>query len=85
MSANPNRLAAEWQGFYRKVLPDGASEIQTQEMRRAFYAGAEAAVMRVLIKSFGPGEDATDQDVRVMQDLADELADFGKAIQEGKA
>lgn len=83
--SNPNRLAIEWQVFYRKVLPDGASDVQTQEMRRAFYAGAEAAVFRVLMQSFSPGDEAKETDIVIMQNLADELAQFAQDVAKGKA
>ena len=51
-------LAREWASFARHVLdPINASDVQRQEMRRAFYAGA-ATMFDVVSNLAGPeGED----------------------------
>lgn len=37
-----NTIADQWATFAAMVVPKGATAVQRQEMRRAFYAGAEA-------------------------------------------
>jgi hypothetical protein len=48
-------IAAKWDLFAAAVLPTDASRIQRQEMRRAFYAGAEA-LRQVMLDA--PDDDA---------------------------
>lgn len=37
-----NTIAEQWATFAAMVMPKDAEPVQRQEMRRAFYAGAEA-------------------------------------------
>ena len=41
-------MAEQWDQFARAVVPVGAPLVQRQEMRRAFYAGAQAILFRVI-------------------------------------
>lgn len=77
-------MAEQWDQFARKVLPKDAPYIQRQEMRRAFYGGAQAILFRVLV-ALSPDSEPTAEDLQVMADLDQELQDFGKLIQEGRA
>jgi hypothetical protein len=77
-------MAEQWDEFARKVLPNGVSQIQRQEMRRAFYAGAESILFRV-IAALAPESEPTEADLRVMDDLDRELKDFAKAVKDGRA
>jgi len=77
-------MAEQWSEFARKVLPPNCGPMQRQEMRRAFYAGAEAILFRV-IQSFAPEDEPTEADLRTMQDLNDELKEFARAVKEGRA
>lgn len=77
-------MAEQWDEFSGKVLPKPCSEIQKREMRRAFYAGAQSILFRV-IQSFAPETEPTEEDLQIMEDLHDELQNFAKAIGEGKA
>jgi len=77
-------MAEQWDQFARQVLHPQAPAIQKQEMRRAFYAGAQAILFRV-IQALAPESEPTAEDLQVMQDLEDELQAFGKAIKEGRA
>jgi hypothetical protein len=43
---NRRRMAEQWDSFARAVLPVGTSPLQRQEMRRAFYAGAQGGQIR---------------------------------------
>ena len=42
-------MAEQWDQFARQVLPASASAAQKQEMRRAFYAGAQAIFAGVIM------------------------------------
>jgi len=77
-------MAEQWDQFARAVIPAGAPPVQRQEMRRAFYAGAQAILFRV-IAAFAPEEEPTPEDLQIMADLERELSDFAVAVKEGKA
>ena len=77
-------MAEQWDQFARAVLPKDAPRVQHQEMRRAFYAGAESILFRV-IQAFAPETEPTDADLQIMSDLDDELKAFTKAVKEGRA
>ena len=77
-------MAEQWDQFARGVLPAGCPPVQRQEMRRAFYAGAQAILFKV-IHSFAPETEPTDDDLKIMQGVHEELQEFGKAVSEGRA
>ena len=77
-------MAEQWDEFARRVLPVGCSVLQRTETRRAFYAGAQSILFRV-ITAFAPDAEPTAEDIQIMEDLHQELRDFGKLIQEGRA
>ncbi len=77
-------MAEQWNEFSRTVLPKDAGAVQRKEMRRAFYAGAQCILFR-LIASFAPESEPTDADLKIMQDLDQELQDFAKAVKAGRA
>jgi hypothetical protein len=85
-TTTPKRLlmAEQWDQFARAVLPRDASPIQKQEMRRAFYAGAQGILFRV-IASFAPESEPTEDDLRIMSDLERELSDFAESVKAGRA
>lgn len=77
-------MAEQWDQFARSVLPVGASAVQRQEMRRAFYAGAQAILFRV-IEAFAPESEPTAEDLQLMQDVHDEIEDFARLVKAGRA
>jgi hypothetical protein len=77
-------MGEQWDEFARKILPPNCPNTQRIEMRRAFYAGAQAILFRVIV-AFAPEAEPTAADLQVMDDLDQELQDFGKMIQEGRA
>lgn len=77
-------MAEQWDQFARAVLPADAPPIQKQEMRRAFYAGAESILFRV-ITSFAPDAEPTAEDVQMMANLDQELKDFAQLVKSGRA
>lgn len=77
-------MAEQWDQFARAVLPVKTPPDQRREMRRAFYAGAQAILFRV-IAAFAPDTEPTTEDVQIMEDLNQELIDFSKDVEKGRA
>ena len=77
-------MAEQWDYFSRAVMPPDASAVQRQQMRRAFYAGAETILFRV-IQGFAPEDEPTEADLKLMDDLHQELQDFAAAVKAGRA
>lgn len=77
----PTPLAIAWSSFSAKVIPADAPDLQRREMRRAFYAGASAALSAMV--NIGVGSPLNRQD-RIEGVLA-ESADFGRQVQAGTA
>ena len=73
------RLEAEWLDYRKRVVPADAARVQVEECRRAFYAGA-ASIHSVIMQMLSPGADATEDDVRKMQELYGELVAFGESV-----
>ena len=61
-------MAEEWDKFARLILPPNTAAVQRQEMRRAFYAGAQSILFRVIM-SFAPESEPTESDMEIMNDL----------------
>lgn len=77
-------MAEQWDSFARAALPANAGADQRREMRRAFYAGAQAILFKV-ITSFAPESEPTAEDIQVMEELHQELQDFAKKVAAGTA
>ena len=77
-------MAEQWDQFARAVLPPNCAPIQRQEMRRAFYAGAEGIMFKV-IYALSPDNEPTDADLQTMKDLHAELTDFAELVKTGRA
>lgn len=77
-------MAEQWDQFARRVFTPETPAIQRIEMRRAFYAGAQAILFGV-IAAFAPDTEPTAEDLTVMDDLQRELNDFVEAVQKGRA
>ena len=73
------RLETEWASYRTAVVPKDAGEIQVEETRRAFYAGA-AALYSVVMRMLEPGAEATEQDLANMVELNAELLEFGMSV-----
>lgn len=80
-----NRVAKQWEDFNRLVLiPARASGLQTEEMRKAFYAGAQS-LLAVMTSSFDTSAEPTDNDLKIMDEIALELKLFFSSMQTAKA
>lgn len=78
-----NTVQEQWQTFEALVMPANAPPIQRQEMRRAFYAGAEA-MMRVQW-NIGGEEISEDAGVQILEGCRDELQRFAQQVANGTA
>lgn len=74
-------LAQLWDEFVAKVIPADAPEIQRKEMRRAYYAGAHAALTNLGRCSRLPKVIS----LAVVGGMQDELQLFNADVQAGKA
>lgn len=77
-------MAEQWDQFARSVLPANCGPVQKKEMRRAFYAGAQSILFRVL-ESFAPEGEPTEEDLQIMQGVHEELQEFAKLVSQGRA
>lgn len=77
-------MAEQWDSFARAVLPADAPAVQRQEMRRAFYAGAQG-IMFGVIAALAPDSEPTTEDLKVMENLQTELNDFAESVKAGRA
>ena len=77
-------IAKEWASYREAVMSPDAPEIQVQENRRAFYAGAQG-FLGLMMRTLDPGLEPTDADLRGMDLLARELTEFARDVAEGRA
>ncbi len=77
-------VAEQWDSFARTVVPKDAPAVQKQEMRRAFYAGAQCLLHSVML-ALSADADPTEGDITMMADLERELSDFAESVKAGRA
>lgn len=75
-------VAEQWDQFSRAIMPKDAPSDQRREMRRAFYAGAQAVLFGVIV-AMAPEEEVTDSDMAALQGVQDELKDFFDGVTKG--
>lgn len=79
------RIAKEWNDYQEKVLTPECSTVQVVETRRAFYAGA-VSLWAILLRILEPGTEATKKDLEVMDEIAQEFAEWRRVLElEAKA
>lgn len=76
-------IATQWTKYRAAVVPAGASPLQVQESRRAFYAGAQAVLLLQVQISVADVPD--DVGAAFIGSLHDECAQFAEQIRAGKA
>lgn len=79
--SNPKIIAHLWANYEKQVIPAGASTVQIQETKRAFYAGSHA-LLTTLVDILDQDNDVTDKDLKVMDDLYQELEAFVLSIRQ---
>lgn len=77
-------VAQQWEQFEALVLPAAASKTQRTEMRRAFYAGFQGALMAG-IEMADESKDSDDIGVTMIQRLHDECQAFAASVATGRA
>ena len=78
------RVAEAWQSFEEGVLPRNCSDVQRQEMRRAFFAGA-FATLDTISAAMSNEDEMTSDDEQVMIDLAEERKEYLRNLLTGRA
>lgn len=83
---SPRTLWEQWGEHVERVVPASAGATQRQETRRAFYAGAQAA-LAALIHNVGddPGEPMTDDEEALLEGLIGECQKFMADVKAGLA
>lgn len=84
MPAKLPTVASLWVSYRVGVLPIEASEIQVSECRRAFYAGAHALLVDVLL---GPHVDGMRSEAvhKYFDECEEELKRFARDVVEGRS
>lgn len=72
-----------WETFAKRCLPVGVSRLQYREMKIAFYAGAEAH-LATMTRILGPGREATESDLTIMDGIMKEFEEFAQNLKEGR-
>jgi hypothetical protein len=83
-SGDRKTIEQGWDDYRRAVIPREAGVVQIQEMRRAFYAGAESLMVQI-INGLSPGPESTPGDVDYLSALNVELHNFAEAVKKGMA
>ena len=78
-----NTIAEQWAAFEVLVVPKDAPPVQRQEMRRAFYAGAET--MLRLSYSVGDKSISENAGVAMLEGWHDECRRFAQQVAQGRA
>ena len=78
------RLIHEQWTLFRKLLPLDTGPDQIIDMRRAFYGGS-SALFYVITHRLSDGQEATDDDISMMDDIAAEFVEFSELIKNGVA
>ena len=77
-----NTIQSNWEDFVRRVIPEDASKIQVQEMKRSFYAGA-ASILNITFY-LGGKNIPQEAGVIMLESLHEECRQFAKDVTEGK-
>lgn len=68
-------IEAGWMGFKILTIPPTAQPYQLEVMRNAFFAGAQHVFGSILV-GLEEGDDATEADLRRMDNISKELENF---------
>lgn len=78
-----NPLEEQWNGFARAVIPADAPKVQRREMKRAFYAGAEA-MMRIQY-AIGSESVTEAEAIKTLEACQKEAHEFAHQVAIGKS
>jgi hypothetical protein len=78
------RFGNKWESYLRRVMPPAAGREQFIETRRAFYAGG-AALFEIIMSVLDEGAEATDDDLKAIDDLKAEFDAFMAELAKGQA
>lgn len=78
-------IANEWRDFEKAVLSNvNAGEVQRREMRRAFYAGS-LSLFSSIMNILDEGVEPTAKDLVVMDSISEELKQYQRDLETGRA
>jgi hypothetical protein len=80
----PGLIASGWRSYAEHVLPAGAPKVQTQETKRAFYAGA-GILFDALTNAVGPDTVSEDDGMEIMRAVDQEIQAFLRDVKNGRA
>lgn len=72
-------IESAWINYRAMIVPADAGDVQVNETRQAFYAGA-ACLFQTIMVMLDPGTAPTDADMQRMSDVQTELDAFGQEI-----
>jgi hypothetical protein len=74
-----NTIQQQWNDFSVDVIPEGMSTLQVQALRKAFYAGAGAA-LHVLARIGADDTMSDDASIAILDGLQDECLQYSGAV-----
>jgi len=77
-------IDAGWRSYAEHVLPAGAPKVQTQETKRAFYAGA-GILFDALTTAIGPDSVSEEEGMDIMRSVDAEIKAFLRDVKSGRA
>lgn len=83
MTGQKRLIADGWSTYAEHVLPANAPPIQTQETRRAFYAGA-GLLFEALANAVGPDDVSEDAGLDIMRGVDAEVRAFLRDVAAGR-
>lgn len=78
-----NTIKFHWDAYHKRVIPEGAPDVQIIESRRAFYAGAQAIL--TIMWLLGGDEVSEDVGAQVIEGLHQEARAFAQDVVKGQA
>ena len=78
-----DRIKAQFESYQKEVIPQGASETQVRETRRAFFAGAQA--MMTICQVIATDRVTTEEGAMILDQTERELLQFKEDAVEGRA
>lgn len=80
MNAQGRLIEADWLGMRIAAVPMDASVTQVDEMRSAFFAGAQHLFTSIMLM-MTDGDDVQDQDLSTLEKIQQELDEFIQVYQ----